>query len=136
MYEVFAHTADAGLRIRASDLAALFEDAGRGLFSLIVANPESIRPQTRSDFEVNGGDAEYLLVDWLSELLFAFESQRMLFSQFQVSIDDDGLKAIAWGERIDLARHRLEHEVKAITYHGLSVNKDDDGWSAEVVVDI
>jgi SHS2 domain-containing protein len=30
----------------------------------------------------------------------------------------------------------LEHEVKAITYHGLKVEPADGGWLAEVIVDI
>jgi SHS2 domain-containing protein len=47
-----------------------------------------------------------------------------------------GLTASAWGEPLDRTRHNMEHEVKAITYHGLSVEKVGDEWIAEVIVDI
>jgi SHS2 domain-containing protein len=46
------------------------------------------------------------------------------------------MSGAAWGEPLDRARHVLEHEVKAITYHGLRVEKIADGWLAEVIVDI
>ncbi len=47
-----------------------------------------------------------------------------------------GLEAAAWGEPMDPSRHELNHEVKAITYHGLKVEQTADGWLAEVIVDI
>jgi SHS2 domain-containing protein len=46
------------------------------------------------------------------------------------------LRASAWGERIDPARHRLAREVKAITYHGLWLRPQGAGWAAEVIVDV
>ena len=55
---------------------------------------------------------------------------------FGVEVGADGLRATAWGEPVDRARHELSHEVKAITYHGLRVEKTPDGWLAEVIVDI
>jgi SHS2 domain-containing protein len=53
-----------------------------------------------------------------------------------VRLSDAGVQAIVRGERFDSARHRLEHELKAITYHGLKVEQTGDGWVAEVVLDI
>ncbi len=49
---------------------------------------------------------------------------------------EDGLTGVAWGEPLDHTRHELAHEVKAITYHGLRVERTADGWLAEVIVDI
>ena len=53
-----------------------------------------------------------------------------------MQIGADGLQGSAWGEALDLQRHELSHEVKAITYHGLRVEATADGWLAEVIVDI
>jgi SHS2 domain-containing protein len=53
-----------------------------------------------------------------------------------VKFTDAGLSGSAWGEPLDRERHQLEHEVKAITYHALRVDKTADGWLAEVIVDI
>lgn len=136
MYETFEHTADLGLRVTAADLPTLFAEAGRGLTSIIVANVDEVRPIRTLNFTVPGTQLDELLFDWLDELLYAFETERLLFAEFDVNMDDAGLKAAARGETVDENRHRLEHEIKAITYHGLKVERTPEGYQAEVIVDI
>jgi SHS2 domain-containing protein len=136
MFEVFEHTADIGLRIRASDRPSLFAEAGRGLFSLLVANPEAVRGVQEKTYEISGEQDEYLLFDWLNELLYTFETEHLLLSEFRVEPDVSGLKATCRGEPVDHARHDLDHEVKAVTYHGLKVEQTAEGWAAEVILDI
>jgi SHS2 domain-containing protein len=136
MYETFEHTADLGLRARAPDLDTLFAEAARALFAAIVEDPATVQPQQRVDISVEGEDREYLLFDWLRTLLGRFDTAHQLFSQFEVHVTPHGLSGSAWGERLDPERHALDHEVKAITYHGLRVEQTADGWLAEVIVDI
>ncbi len=136
MFEVFEHTADLGLRARGATLEELFVECARGLSAVLVEELASVRLTDTRTFQVSGTDREYLLFDWLTELLFIFESERLLLTDFQVRIDSDGLTAICRGETTDPRRHRLEHEIKAITYHGLKIVPDAGGWLAEVVVDI
>ena len=50
--------------------------------------------------------------------------------------DRTACEATAQGETLDERRHVLEHEVKAITYHGLRVEKTNGDWIAEVILDI
>jgi SHS2 domain-containing protein len=135
-FETFEHTADIGLRVRAESLDGLFAEAGRALFSLLVANPEAIRPVQQVEFELAGSQRDDLLFDWLAELLYTFATQRLLLAEFDVRVRDDGLSARARGEPLDRQRHELDLEVKAITYHGLKVEKAASGWLAEVIVDI
>jgi SHS2 domain-containing protein len=85
---------------------------------------------------VDGGNREDLLFDWLNELLYTFESERLLLVEFDVQVHDEAVEAIGRGEPFDESRHQLEHEVKAITYHGLKVEQVPGGWLAEVIVDI
>jgi SHS2 domain-containing protein len=136
MFETFDHTADLGLRVRAATLDALFAEAGVALFSAIVEDVAAVRPSRRVDIAVNGDDREYLLFDWLKELLYRFDADHMLFCRFDVKVTDAGLTAAVWGEPLDWDRHVPNHEVKAITYHGLKVDQTADGWLAEVIVDI
>jgi SHS2 domain-containing protein len=138
MHETFAHTADIGLRVRAATLDDLFGDAATGLFTLIVANLDDVQSREEVTFALaaGAGEYDYLLFDWLNELLFTFDSRRLVLGKFAVHVMPTGLQATAWGEPLDPARHRLEHEVKAITYHGLKVIQQPDGWLAEVIVDI
>jgi SHS2 domain-containing protein len=136
MHETFDHTADLGLRIRAADLDALFVEAAQALFETIVDDLATVQPLQRLELELQGDDREYLLFDWLNELLFRWDSEHLLLSRFEVKVDEAGLKGSAWGEPLDRARHTLGHEVKAITYHDLRVERSGAGWLAEVIVDI
>ncbi|HET6576384.1 MAG TPA: archease, partial [Fimbriiglobus sp.] len=86
--------------------------------------------------ELSGTDREYLLFDWLRELLYRFDAGHMVYRDFAVTVRPDGLTATVRGEPLDPDRHTLSHEVKAITYHGLKVEQTADGWLAEVIVDI
>jgi len=136
MYETFEHTADLGLRIRSVDLNTLFAEAAQALFSALVEDLDAVAPLHRLSVTIAGDDREYLLFDWLRELLYRFDAEHLLFSRFEVQVSETGLQGSAWGEPLDRARHELAHEVKAITYHGLRVEQMPDGWLAEVIVDI
>jgi SHS2 domain-containing protein len=137
MFEVFEHTADLGIRVRAPDRETLLAEAARALFSLLVVNLEAVRPvQERQIVLERQDDDSLLLFDWLSELLYRFETEHILLGEFAVRLADPGLHAVCRGEPVDRARHELDHEVKAITYHGLTVRAEPAGWLAEVIVDI
>jgi SHS2 domain-containing protein len=144
MHETFEHTADLGLRIRAADLDTLFAEAAQALFSAIVDDLNTIEPKEKTELRLESPDREYLLFDWLNELLFQYETKHVVFRKFDVHVEMPpcpgvvvpGLSATAWGEKLDLARHAPGHEVKAITYHELKVVQTREGWLAEVFVDI
>ncbi len=149
-WQVFDHTADLGLRVEAATLPALFEEAARALVALLVEEPEAV-PECREEaFALRAGDPADLLFDWLHELLVAFELRRVLLSRTEVALEEPpaeagpgagpgaetALRARAWGAPYDPERHRPAREVKAITYHGLDLRREADGWVAEVVVDV
>ena len=135
MYELFEHTADLGLRVRAADLNTLFAEAAQCLFSAVMEDVETVRPVQAIPIGIAGTDREFLLFDWLRELLLRFDAEHMLFGKFEVNVGPDGLTATAWGEPLDPARHLLAREVKAITYHELKVVREGSEWLAEVIVD-
>ncbi len=137
MYEIFEHTADLGLRVRAPTLSQLFEDSARGMFSMMVANLDDVRPVHERTYHLVGDQLDYLLFDWLSELLYTFETEQLLLSSFEIEVERGELRAECRGEPLDFDRHRADHEVKAVTYHRLVVEQDEAGqWFAEVIVDI
>jgi SHS2 domain-containing protein len=78
-----------------------------------------------------------LFVDWLNALVYEMATRSMLFSRFQVRLEGRRLDAIAWGERLDVVRHRPAVEVKGATYTALKVTRQADGtWLAQCVVDV
>ena len=128
-YTLFEHTADLGLRIEAGDLDQLFADAGLGLFAIITESLETVAAARSRQFQLQEADVEYMLVDWLTELLLAFESDGWLFCRFEVHVAEGTLTATAWASRSTWLATGWRHEVKAVTYHGLSVKRDGAaGW--------
>jgi SHS2 domain-containing protein len=136
LYELFEHTADLGLRVVAPDLRSLFREAAEGFFSVVVAEiPRRGTPRSL-DFRLEADRIEFLFVDWLSELLYVFDTKHLLLDSFDVEVRGRRLEASALARPVDLARDRLIREVKAITYHALRVERTSDGWLAEVILDI
>ena len=136
MYELFDHTADLGLRVESPDLPSLFREAAEGLFSVIVAEIPRQAPAREVGIRVEAERMDHLLVDWLHELLYRFETEALLFGGFEVEIHDSRLNATARAWTVDEARDSLLHEVKAVTYHHLRVEQTERGWIAEVILDI
>lgn len=136
MRELFEHTADLGLRARADDLNMLFAEMAACLFDTIVETGTTIEASEVATVEIESDDVAYLLFDWLRELLYRFDAEGMLYCQFDVTVSDNGLSATIHGEAFDADKHKLSHEVKAITYHELKVVQEGTGWLAEVIVDI
>jgi SHS2 domain-containing protein len=134
-FEILEHTADVGIIAYGADLKQAFTNAARGLFSLIT-ELDDIEEVTRRDIEVKAGDIESLLVAWLNELVYRFDTEGILFRRFEVSLlDDNHLRARGYGERVDSSRHKLKAGVKAATYHMLKVEKNN-GYRVQVIFDI
>lgn len=143
MFEFFEHTADVGIRVQGATLESALAEAGRALFSLIVENLDAVRPAESVLVQVPAqgcdtliDDLDYLLFDWLSALLQEFEASRRVFCEFDVRVSPGGITAECRGEPLDEERHRLGHEVKAITYHELEFRRTADGYAGQVIVDV
>src|SRR5688572_25818659 len=101
MFETFDHTADLGLRVRAPDLDSLFAEAATAMFSVIVEDLSSVQPSNEVQVNLNADERDYLLFDWLKELLYRFDTEHMLFGKFEVRVTEQGLQGKAWGEPLD-----------------------------------
>jgi SHS2 domain-containing protein len=135
-FEVFEHTADAGIVAYGSDLRELFANAAMGMFSLMV-DLKGVDEREERQIAVTGRDLEGLLVNWLSELLYYLDAEGLLFRRFEVEEVDGGrLRAKAFGEPIDRERHVLHFGVKAVTRHLLEIKRDEKGYSAKILFDI
>ena len=133
-HENFEHTADVGIRAWGPTLAAAFEECARGLVENMV-DLSTAREVGEARVEVEGENDERLLYRFLDELLDLVQTRLWVFSRVEVDALGDGkLAARVWGESYDKARHGHVHEIKAITYHGMRVQRDPA--VVEVIVDI
>jgi SHS2 domain-containing protein len=134
-FEVIDHTADAGVVAYGADLGQAFSNAAKALFSLVTELGDVAEALYR-DVELTAPDEEDLLVAWLNELIYLFDTENILFKRFEVTVLDNRLKARVYGEKVDSSRHRLKTGVKGATYHMLGVSKGDSGCKVQVIFDI
>ena len=135
-YEVFAHTADIGLHAFGETLPELFINTARGMQSLLVP-PEQVRVVTSREISVTGHDSISLLIAWLNELIFLFDTEYLLFRDFEIAtLTDTALTGVAQGEPFDGLRHELSSAIKAATWHEAAITQDDTGYQARIIFDL
>jgi SHS2 domain-containing protein len=132
-------TADCAVEIESDSLNGLFRDAAYALIETMISR--SMIGATQSwRIELDEENLERLLYSWLSELVFIKDSENVLFSEFDVRVKEDGsschLTAEVRGEPIELGRHDIGIDVKAVTMHMLKVENSADGWNAFVIFDL
>ena len=135
-YEVFEHTADIGLHAYGQTVPELFCNAAAGMESLMVT-PAQIEERISREVAVEGHDQVALLIAWLNELVFLFDTEYLLFKRFEIS-DFTGisLRATVFGEPYDAARHDLSSAIKAVTWHEAEVRSEATGYRARIIFDI
>ena len=135
-YEFFEHTGDIGVRVFGKNHRDLFQNAFKAFFATLT-EPEGIKPSQKKMIRVTNEGWERLLVSWLSEYLYLFETDQWLFRECEIqSLNKNQVQAIGWGEKFNPERHRIKTEIKAVTYHQLSIQKKDDLWETKIILDI
>jgi SHS2 domain-containing protein len=139
-YEYLYHIADAKFRAYGSTLEEAFGNAALALFNVMI-DTSKLKASEEREIELASSDIKMLLVDWLSELLYLFEVDEIIFSEFRIQKIGEikegfSLKGKAAGVPIDLSRHKFDTQVKAVTFHELEVEQDKTGvFRVQVVVD-
>jgi SHS2 domain-containing protein len=135
-YEFFDHTADMGIRVRAGTLEQLLFPAAQGLYAAI-GEIATMGDVSALPIEFDGDDAAVLLRDFLTELLILFEREARKAVAIDVTeFDGKTLRVMAATAAVDPQRSVFHREVKAITYHELSIRAIAGGFEATLIVDI
>jgi SHS2 domain-containing protein len=133
-------TADIAFETTGRNLAELFRDAADATMNVMIDNLDAIEPRETRHIELSNDKIDMLLFDFLQELIYFKDAELLLVRvrDAQISEEDEKyfLKAEAAGEPLDAARHHQRADVKAVTLHDFSVEKDDGGWKARVLLDI
>ncbi len=130
------HTADLGIEVEADSPVELFSCAGLALFSLMV-RPEGVKARDVREETVVAEGWEALFHEWLSHLLHRFLLDGFIAVAITVlELDESHIRARLTGEKLDYERHDFETEIKAVTYHQLSVRNDNGHWIARVIFDV
>lgn len=132
-FEEIEHTADVAIHVKGRDLEDLFRNAAIGMNSLMAATDRLHAPPVGISLALDGGDAEDLLVDWLSELAYLAESRRLIFHHFDFrTLSSRRLEVELRGNMVD----GIQKHIKAVTYHNLKIEKTKSGFETTVVFDV
>lgn len=130
-------TADVAFVAYGKDLGELFANSALAMFEVMI-NTKQVKPNVSRKVEVNGNDLQSLMFNWLNELLLYVDSENLVFSDFEVKVDEKKLelKAECKGEKIDRKRHEIGTVVKSATMHKMEIKKEKNVWKAQVILDI
>jgi SHS2 domain-containing protein len=135
-WEHFEHEADIGVRGYGRTMAEAFEQAALAM-TAIITDPGSIKPDVMLEISRFELDPELLFVDWLNAVIYEMSTRHMLFSRYELRIEEGRLEAQLFGEIIDRERHEPVVEIKGATYTELRVGQTgDDRWLAQCIVDV
>jgi SHS2 domain-containing protein len=137
-YRFLPHTADGKFQAFGRTLEEAFGNAGLATASL-VWDWTKIEPKVRHFVHVKGIDREQLLVKFLGEIIYLFETKRFLLGRvdglrIRPEFAGFNLEALFVGDVLT-ERHELHGDVKAVTYHEMKI-EECDGFTIQVVVDL
>jgi len=135
-YHIFDHTADLGVEIYGKTLQDLYANAANAVFD-IMTDLRRVRVLESMEIRIEGDGWEDLLINYLREILYLFNGENLLLKKCVVTdIDAQHLKATVSGEPYNPEKHRINTEIKAVTYHQTSIKQTPQGWTARVIFDV
>ena len=137
-YRIMPHTADGKFQSYGKTLEEAFGNAALALASLMW-DWSTVEPKIRHFVHVTGTDREQLLVKYLGEVIYLFETKRFLLGKvdglrIRPQFAGFSLEAVFAGETLS-PRHEITGDVKAVTYHELKI-EERDGFTVQAVVDM
>lgn len=132
--------ADVAFEAEGKTLEELFESSGFALTNAMIKDLGQLEQKIEKSFEVEAEDVEMLLFNFLQELIFYKDAERLLFNKFGLDIKQKEnkwlLRVKAYGEEIDREKHELLADAKAVALHNFKVERREKEWRASVIVDV
>ena len=140
-YEFIEHTADVKVRSWGRNLEEAFSQVALSLMATISPKLDKIKHKVSKELEIESEDKYALAIDFLTEFLYIFDVEGLVFSEIDVQsilLKDNSyhLKALAKGEKFDKQYHEIGIEVKAITYSFMNIEEKKDRVQIDIVFDI
>jgi SHS2 domain-containing protein len=135
-FEFLDHTGDLGIRVFGENMTDLFRHAAEALFH-VITDPQTIRSAKARKIMIQGNGLNELMVGWLNEFIYLFDTQGLLFYNFDIlSLNEQALQATVRGEPYDESRHPIKTTVKSATYHQLRIRQVEGIWEAQIILDL
>jgi len=136
MYEILDHPSDVGILARGMTREQALIEASRGLVSIMV-NSHGVSTTEARDCRASGPDEVSQIVNWLNEILFFFDTESLVFTQFEIAFwNEREIVGEARGGFFDSSQHEFRTAVKAATFHQIQSHASPEGWEIRVFVDV
>ena len=133
-------TADIAFEATSKTLDELFIQAALATTNVMLRDLKKIQEKERREMKIEADEIDMLLFNFLQEIIFYKDAEQLIFNRYDLKIDAGGpvlkLSAVVYGETLDMEKHDLIVDVKAVTLHQFEVKKTDAGWEATVILDI
>ena len=135
-YKIVDHTADLGIIVTARSLKNLFINAAKAMIHLMIKGDERGKTELR-EIVIEGKDFPDLMVRWLGEILYLFYGENLIGNSIEItSLSRNRIKSRIEFVAFDPEYYEILTEIKAVTYHRISVEKIDDTWKAMIIFDV
>ena len=133
-------TADIAFQAWGATLEEVFSAAADATMNVMIESLESIEACQERKLDLESDALDMLLFDLLQELIFYKDSEQLLLRVDEVRVATQAgeyrVMTTGRGEKLDPGRHEQKVDVKAVTLHQFSLEKTNDGWTAQVILDI
>ena len=135
-FELLDHDAELGLSLQAAELPEIFAQAAKGL-TACLSDLSTVQARETVRIEVTGSDLAELLVCWLKEWLYRYDTTGFLVKEVKIlEISSTRIFGEGRGEVRVPGRHPAIREIKAITFHQALIEPTADGWRGQVIFDV
>jgi SHS2 domain-containing protein len=130
------HTGDIGIQLEAGSPEEIFQLSAQTMFEIICPSAKA-QPLRQHRIDMKEDDLEQLWVSWLSHLNVLFQTEQFLLAAIDsIKIENNSLQAVVKGDSVDPAKHRVELEIKAVTFHKMYIRNEKGRWRAQVIFDV
>lgn len=137
-YKFFDHTADIGVEISGRTKKQLFVNAATALFDVMIEHKTGrTTAKQRKQVTVEGADVADLLIIFLRELLYLFNGEKFVMGRCEIiNFNNTEIAVQLTGEKFNNTKQLIKTEIKAVTYSGLTVERQKNHWKARVIFDV
>ncbi len=140
-YRFLNHTADVSVEAQGKNLEEAFEQTAYSLMETITPSFITISPEIERTIIIEAEDKEALLFDFLTEFLYLFDVEELIFSKIKIhpikhNQEKFYLEANVKGEKFNTNKHEAGTEVKAITYSYMKIEEKKNAVKINIVFDI
>jgi len=125
-YKLLEHATDAFIEVTGSNLVEAFTVAGNSVVETII-DRSLVREVEQKTVQVTGKDLDYLLFNWLEEVIYQTITEGFAIHRFSIKISKNSefqISCIAYGENIDIKKHKFKVEIKAPTFHLMKIEEN------------